>query len=843
METAFLKALQAKVEEWRSGGRKGIQKETRNILDHVERTAYLHRPQVEALESYIYLKEIVGNKPTVDVFRGFFGNDKDLLMALGVSKDDAFDYIGNDKKIDEVLKEVFGESNYANQVYALTMGSGKTVLIAMMMIYDFVLSFYHSDDARFAKNALVFAPDTTIIDSLKEIKTFDYTKVLPKEYETVMLNVKYHYLEDPKTPLSLIEGSNYNVVVSNSQKIILKTRTTSRFSANSLFADEAFRERQEIVNKRLCAIRGLSNLAIFVDEAHHTYGKNMDDELKKVKQTIEYLHGSSPLVGVINLTGTPYIENVMMPDTIYHFGLKQGIEQGILKKVSFYKYDNVKDEAFVIDVLDSFWKQYGEKRLEGRLPKIAFYASAIDDLQKNLRPLVEKTLRKMKVSTVKVLEYHTEAEASKEEFQQLDTPESDKQFVLLVGKGTEGWNCRSLVACALFRKPKSTIFVLQSSTRCLRSIGDNMTNASIYLSKENHKVLDNELRNNFATTIDELMGSKRETVEHTLNVLKTKRLTVKKEIRELKSVQRKKIEDIKLNLSKAESEKYVSLVTKGGIETNVLRKAEYKGALELGRVLKQRVEMTFYEVLEFLNRRTHVSCLELKRLFEANKIAPSKIVEKVNENKAVLYYLIDALLASIYDYEEVVHVVDEVIELTKTNSYPFKITTDANKQSLVIYQEHNAGRLGFHINPYNFDSGDEKDIFLYLQGALEKDESIADVYFTGGVTSPVHNDFYFEYRDPSQDNRTAKYFPDFLIETTKGRYLVVEVKEGGEQPEYERNKREFKKEKKLYNTVFAKEIGFEEFRRHNKEFEYRVVFSTSLREWQRQLMDAMTLTK
>ncbi len=839
METSFLKALQAKVVEWREGGREGIQKETRNILGHIERMAFLHSPQIEALETYIYLKEIVGNKPTVEVFRGFFGNDKDLLLALGVSKDKAFDYIGNEDKINEVLREAFGDSDYANQVYALTMGSGKTVLMAVMMTYDFVLTFYHPEDKRFAKNALVFAPDTTIIESLKEIKTFDYTKVLPKEYETVMLNVKYHYLEDPKTPLSLIEGSNFNVVVSNSQKIIIKTRRVKMVGKVSLFADERVKEQEDVVNNRLRSIRSLSNLAVFVDEAHHSYGMTLDDELKKVKQTIEYLHGNSPLVGVINLTGTPYVNNIMMPDTVYHFGLKQGIEKGILKKVSFYKYDNVKDEAFVADVLESFWKQYGEKRLEGKLPKIAFYASAIADIQENLRPLIEKTLRKMKISTDKVLEYHTEAEASKEEFLKLDTAESDKQFVLLVGKGTEGWNCRSLVACALFRKPKSAIFVLQSSTRCLRSIGDNTTDASIYLSKENHKVLDNELRNNFATTIDELMGKKHETVEHTLQVQKTKRLTVKKEVRELKSVQRKKIEDIKIDLTKAESEKYVSLVTKGGIETNLLKEAEYKAAVEMGRILKQKGDMSFYEVLEFLNRRTHIDCLELKRLFVGNRVSPEKLVDAVNENKSVLYYLIDVLLANIYDYEETVQTVEEVIELTK--NYPFKITIDANKQSLVIYREDHAGRLGFHINPYNFDSGDEKDIFLHMQGALEKDEAIVDIYFTGGVPIPSHNDFFFEYRDPAQDNRVAKYFPDFLIETTKGRYLVIEVKAGDEQTEYERNKREYGRDQSLFNTVFAKEVGFEDFRKHNKEFEYRVVFSTSLREWQKQLMDAMRL--
>jgi len=67
---------------------------------------------------------------------------------------------------------------------------------------------------------------------------------------------------------------------------------------------------------------------------------------------------------------------------------------------------------------------------------------------------------------------------------------------------------------------------------------------------------------------------------------------------------------------------------------------------------------------------------------------------------------------------------------------------------------------------------------------------------------------------------------------------VIEVKAVDEQTEYERNKREYGRDQSLFNTVFAKEVGFEDFRKHNKEFEYRVVFSTSLREWQKQLMEA-----
>ena len=94
-----------------------------------------------------------------------------------------------------------------------------------------------------------------------------------------------------------------------------------------------------------------------------------------------------------------------------------------------------------------------------------------------------------------------------------------------------------------------------------------------------------------------------------------------------------------------------------------------------------------------------------------------------------------------------------------------------------------------------------------------------------------------------QQDRVAKYFPDFLVETSKGRYLVVEVKTGQEQFDYERDKKEYSGTKKANNTVFAKELGFEEFRKHNQNFEYRIVFTTSPREWKKLLLESVESIK
>lgn len=838
MENPFLQHIQEEVSLWRNEGYRGVQKETLNILIHIKRVGFLHQPQFEALETYVYLKEVVGNKPSMEIFQSLFKDEKEMLLAL-VSKDEAFDLLGNKEKIEKMMMEKFGASDYPNQVYALTMGAGKTILMAVMMLYDFVLSFYHPEDKRFAKNALVFAPDTTIIESLKEIKTFDYSRVLPKEYQNIILNIKYHYLENTETPLSPI--GNYNIIISNSQKIILKTKKVET-NQKRLFADHQYMEKREVENRRLQAIRELSSLAIFVDEAHHSYGKNLEGALKKTRETINYIHreGKAPLISVVNMTGTPYINNKMISDVVYHFGLKQGIEKGILKQVRFFDYQEVKDKKFIEDVVSKFWEEYGEKRLEGRLPKIAFYSGSINELQSNLRPELEKILTQKGISIGKVLEYHTEAEDSREEFLKLDTMESEKQFVLLVGKGTEGWNCRSLTSCALYRKPKSSIFVLQSSTRCLRSIGDNSTIASIFLSEENWRVLDKELRSNFSTNIEELSAQEQKHKEFTLKVEKKKKLKVKKVLKDIVAVKNQDLRKLKIDKEKFKPENYKSFISRGEIVLGEKGEAGYNEASVVEEI-KEKGNFTFYEIIEIINRYTHLACLDIASVFESNKLDRKELIDRVNNNLAFLPFIIKEILINAYNYEEKTETIEEEIELTKL--YPFKINVEQGRSALVVYKEdwekQGKNRIGFHINPYNFDSSDERDLFKYLRNVLEKDEAILDIYFTGGATDPTHNDFYFEYYSP-ENKRIARYFPDFLIETSKGRFLIVEVKSNREKETYEKNKTLYKgRIGDLFDEVYSKEIGFKEFQKTNQNFEYRIVFNASLQTKQQELLETI----
>jgi len=116
--------------------------------------------------------------------------------------------------------------------------------------------------------------------------------------------------------------------------------------------------KEAVANQRLQTIASLPNLAIFSDEAHHTYGQAMEKDLKRVRQTVNYLVDNTNVLVVVNTTGTPYFKRQILKDVVYWYGLSQGIKDGILKEVreNIVAYPDVSQKHFLEDVTSDFLK-------------------------------------------------------------------------------------------------------------------------------------------------------------------------------------------------------------------------------------------------------------------------------------------------------------------------------------------------------------------------------------------------------------------------------------------------------------------------------------------------------
>lgn len=206
---------------------------TKKFLDFNDKetnpNAFLRKPQFEALEMYVFIKEFMNNAQVYEIFddwhnkRGGFADASYYALKDDKGGQQSFFTMAADE-----YKSVFNymrkdATAYPNYIYALTMGLGKTILMATCIFYEFLLMNKYPKDKRFCHNALVFAPDKTVLESLREIQTFDKRLVIPAEYCHILdNNVKFHFLDESGTTLNTLDGSEFNIIISNTQKIIKK---------------------------------------------------------------------------------------------------------------------------------------------------------------------------------------------------------------------------------------------------------------------------------------------------------------------------------------------------------------------------------------------------------------------------------------------------------------------------------------------------------------------------------------------------------------------------------------------------------------------------------------------
>jgi type III restriction enzyme len=809
--------LKEKIKEWQQNKYESGFPVISEIMDFVLDSStgnlrFLRKAQFEALETYWYLRLIEDTPHIFDLYKKLFPK-KQLLEILGLKHlvenlpedlitnefiDNIFTKAINDDEFVkqnklEALRETLTLS-YPSYILALAMGSGKTILIGTIIATEFAMAIEYPEE-NFVKNALVFAPGKTILGALKELSDIPYEKILPPRlYKEFITSVKFTYTRDGEKDIPIIKESNFNIVVTNTEKIRIQKQTITKSLIKDLFTNASQEDaiKQEVANRRLQTIASLPNLAIFSDEAHHTYGMALGEDLKRVRQTVNYLTEKTNVLVVVNTTGTPYYGRQILKDVIYWYGLSQGIRDGILKDVrgNIVAYPEVEDKQFIRDVITDFFKNYKDVKIyDETLAKLAMYFPKIDDLQ-NAKPIVEKTLSEMGEDPSIVLEVHNE---SKDEIKDLfdnriNDPYLPYRVFLLVNKGTEGWNCLSLYATALARELKSSNnFCLQAASRCLRQTPGNIHKAKIYLSSKNVKILDSQLKETYGETLQELnlvspnLGKER----LILRKIEIPPILLKKKIRKVIPLD-KKVEFERIEIQKPE------------ITTEEFKKTIYdlkdipdrKGVLITQKEEKWIIEEDFIDDYSFAVELSSLYRLPLMSIYEKIKnIYPDG---EIQESHA--FEIKKQLEEKLKNYDIKEEEVEVALALVKLNGfnkeekegktiYTTEIVYHKDKENLLLkyerFKEQNKGwyqlEFGFHYSPYNFDSNPEKDFFINLLSMLNEDPAdIEDIYFTGAINDLNKTDFIFEYK--GKDNRWHNYTPDFLIKKKNGKMLLVEIK-------------------------------------------------------------------
>ena len=133
----MVNTIRERVKDWRTSGYLGATTTSKRLIDHWERLEEstgrgLYFAQMDAILTHIWLREAA---------------DSDILSRLGVI---------NQRYNDGIFRIA----------HKMATGSGKTVVMAMIVVYHTLNSLDHPEDNRFARNFLFLTPGITVRERL-----------------------------------------------------------------------------------------------------------------------------------------------------------------------------------------------------------------------------------------------------------------------------------------------------------------------------------------------------------------------------------------------------------------------------------------------------------------------------------------------------------------------------------------------------------------------------------------------------------------------------------------------------------------------------------------------------
>lgn len=525
------------------------------IIRHMEQENKLRDAQQEAIKVYLWLKCTARNNTIVDIIEQQYDNSegtrlKTFIVNLANEIESGslrrYARTATDQDIKKFLTEFIGSyDGIATWLFSLPMGAGKTFVMASMIYIDLYFNLT-TNDKRFAKNFLIFAPSglkNSVIPSLRSIEHFDPTWVLPKDItEQIRKHLKFivldinknekksNRIENPnarKVQVCLNEQDPYGYIfVTNAEKVILDRIIEEQYKHTlfELTEDEKSKQANELRH----LLGKIPSLTILMDEVHH----NQKEE-GKLRMVIDK-HFTKNATSIIGFTGTPYfkrkvtIDNITLtldqiPNTVYHYELKNGVRNFL--KQPLIKSFTSNTETIVRASLEDFYNIYYKSIYkDGRIPKLAIYCADIEKLEEEVLPIVIEFYTQKGLDLDEILKYYgarTKSNTGKKytlhkdaevEFNKLDTQYSKKRIILLCQIGKEGWDCQSLSGVVLSGEgdsPKN--MVLQTACRCLREVDDAKTEIGlIYLNEGNKNHLEKELQDTHRITIKEFEQGNKE---------------------------------------------------------------------------------------------------------------------------------------------------------------------------------------------------------------------------------------------------------------------------------------------------------------------------------------------
>ncbi|HOZ48842.1 MAG TPA: DEAD/DEAH box helicase family protein [Candidatus Hydrogenedentes bacterium] len=349
-ENKLINQIRERVSIWRQGKYPGVTRTTSQLIEYwtnPEREKKLFFCQLEALETVIYLAEAAKK----------YG---DAWMANELHEANA--------AANPLLYRI---------AFKMATGSGKTVVMAMLIAWQALNKIANRQDAKFSDTFLIVTPGITIRDRLRVL--------LPNDPDN------YYRQRDVLPPHLIQELQKAKILITNFHTFGLRetlavSKTTKQLAAPD--DPDRFKETPEQMVRRACREFGnKTNIVVINDEAHHCYrhkpesGEEKltgDDRVEAAKREqaarvwisgLEAIKAKLGIRCVYDLSATPfflrgsgYSEGTLFGWVVSDFSLIDAIESGIVKIPRV----PVADDSVTGD-LPTYRDIWG--RIRGELPK------------------------------------------------------------------------------------------------------------------------------------------------------------------------------------------------------------------------------------------------------------------------------------------------------------------------------------------------------------------------------------------------------------------------------------------------------------------------------------------
>ncbi len=305
IEIPLVNQIRPRIKAWREAGYQGVSSITKRLLEHWQDPEEFESRrfffcQLEAVETLIWLTEA----PAAE--------------RVGI--------------------EIPGDGGaFMRQCCKMATGSGKTIVMAMVIAWHILNKVTYPQDARFSRNVLVMAPGLTVKSRLAVLEP----SAEGNYYEAFRI-VPAGLLDKLRQGKVLIR--NWHVLSWDSEEQIKKRRSVDKRGGKS---DEAYTREvlQEMANAQ--------NLLVINDEAHHAWRINPKAEGKYLRSRdlkdsaeeatvwiggLDRIHRTRGILRCYDFSATPFTpsgkkssEEALFGWIGSDFGLNDAIESGLVK--------------------------------------------------------------------------------------------------------------------------------------------------------------------------------------------------------------------------------------------------------------------------------------------------------------------------------------------------------------------------------------------------------------------------------------------------------------------------------------------------------------------------------